>query len=94
MSTTTKADTSVTMRFADNTTRQLDVPSKFAYDGQDPNDFRTTFISGMVGVNASLEGGTAGGLSSLFVSNDGQPLTNFDEIRVKITTETPIFEGA
>lgn len=49
----------------------------------------------VLNINSSLEAGTAGGLSSFFVSDNGENFTKISELKLITRTETPLdLEGS
>ena len=75
-----------TFKYADDTTR--------IYDLDVDDSLAAGVKQNVINFNTSLIGGTAGGLSSFFVSDSGENLKIISEAKLISTTEIPVSIGS
>ena len=74
-----------TFKYADDTTR--------IYDLEVDDSLAAGVKQNVINFNASLAGGTAGGLSTFFVSDGGENLLMISEAKLISTITTPVSIG-
>lgn len=81
------ADNSIiaSLKYSDNKSRVLTIA-----DVADSVMSAETVETKVKAINASLSAGTAGGLSSFFLSDEGGYLVELSEVKLKSVTTTPI----